>query len=156
MTTELAIPPNLETQLHTLCPDSPPEDIAAVLYAVTFFLRKAKELKEALDAKMIEKIEETGQPIVIGNICYTVSDPPVTKCMDLRGTLEALLEACGGDLDKVAGCIASQGWKHGACKSHLPADRYAELFETTRPKKLVAGEVVKQLQALNTDFAKAG
>jgi hypothetical protein len=101
---------------------------------------------------MIEKIELTGQPITIGPVVYTIGDPPVTKCLDLRGTLEALFEACEGDVGKVAECLASNGWKHGACRSVLPAEKYGELFETTRPKKLVEGVAVKRLQAVNTEF----
>jgi hypothetical protein len=94
MTTDLA---TLETQIHVLSPDAPVGDIGAARYAVDFLIRRAKELKDALDEKMIEKIDLTGQPIVIGPVVYTIGDPPVTKCLDLRGTLEALFEACEGE-----------------------------------------------------------
>jgi hypothetical protein len=144
----------IETSIHCLTPDSPPEDIAAVLYKLEFAMRQGKELKAVLEAKMIEKIQETGQPITIGPVVYTIGDPPVTKCLDLRGTLEALFEACEGDVGKVAECLASNGWKHGACQSILPAEKYAGLFETTRPKKLVEGKVVKQLQSFNKEFVR--
>lgn len=128
-----------------------------LLSAITVNVAKLREMKAAVEAKMVEKIKATGQDIVIGPVRYYVGKEKKTKCLDYAGTVNAILAACGGDVDRLAGCLASDAFKHGTVRALFEefedADSFRRLFETVEVEDLKTGKPTKKLLSVNTAFA---
>ncbi len=127
-----------------------------VLSALTF-CKRLREIASDLSAQA-EKgamgfIEANGD-IVDGEKRYYVAPNKTTKCVDLRGTMAALLTAAGGDEEVVYGCMSASAWKHGAVKKNLPPEVYEKLFETKETKGLEEGKPTKRLQTFDPEFQR--
>lgn len=113
-----------------------------------------KELSAQVEAGVIAWIKRNG-PIIDGTVKHYVGVAKTTKCVSVRDTLEAVLEASGGDYDAVVACLASSAWKHGACAKLLPADRYGKLFVTDAADELKEGVAKpEKLQKIDERFIK--
>jgi hypothetical protein len=130
------------------------DDLGTLRSQLAFFATKLKEMRALLDEKMIEIIKETGQDITIGPIRYYAGIEKKTKCIEHMATLTALFEAAGGDIAVVAGCIASDGLKPGACKSILGEVEFPKHFDTIEVNVVKEGKPSKKLMSTNDEFTK--
>lgn len=129
------------------------ETLAMLADRLKFFGERIREMRRLLDDRMLEAIEETKQDIVVGPIRYYAGIKKETKCIDHAKALAALFEACGGDVDRVAECIASNGLKHGACKGVL-TDKYDQHFKVEEKPELKEGVPKKSLLQINENFTR--
>lgn len=129
------------------------DDLGTLRGQLAFFASKLKEMRALLDEKMLEIIAETGQDIQIGPIRYYAGLDKKTKCLDHLAALLALFETAAGDVAIVAGYIASDGLKPGACKSIL-GDAFTKHFETTEVPVVKEGKPSKKLMTSNDEFMK--
>jgi hypothetical protein len=127
-----------------------------VLIALNFTKRLrelAKELSDQAEAASIAWIQQNGE-IIDGDVRFYVAPNKVTKCLDVKATLGAVLEVSGGDLDAVTECLSSSAWKHGATKKML-GDKADQFFETVETADLKTGIGAKRLQKVDQKFIKA-
>lgn len=129
-----------------------------VLLAINFHDRLkqvSNDLGKQLNAAACKFIKANGD-IICGTVRYYVGVDKTVKCKDVKGTLELMLSSAEGDMDRVAACLSSDAWKHGACKEVLGDKVWAEAFETTSKDKLEEGKAPKQpsLKKIDTKFLK--
>ncbi len=110
-----------------------------------------RQIKERYEQAAVAYIKANGE-IRSGERRLWVEPNTTVKCTDVKGTLQALLEVTGGDLEAVVGCLASDAWKQGQTRKVL-GDRAEGLFETkvTSKVKSEGGEAkeVERLQDVN-------
>jgi hypothetical protein len=148
----------IEHGVWTITPGTPVEDIADVLGKLEWLIRRAKEVKDELEARMVEKIQTTGEDIVIGECRYFVGTSKSVKCIDPKTTLEEILTASGGDVGKVVDCLSANAFKYGTVRRFFEEagqfQTYSRLFETVEADELRTGKPVKRLQRVNEAFVK--
>ena len=114
----------------------------------------AKELSAQVEQGVIKLIKVKG-PIIDGSIKYYVGVAKTTKCVSVRDTLEAVLEASSGDYDAVVSCLSANAWKHGQCGKLLSPDQYAKLFVVSEDDELREGKAKpEKLIKFDERFAK--
>ena len=115
-------------------------------------------LKET-KAQVIESAEEfirDNGPVECGSVVYflgVTKKPP--KCIDVPGTIEALMQACQGDFEKFCEHLAANAIKYGAAKATLPPREYDLLFKVEEVEELQceeAAKAAKKLQKLDRRF----
>lgn len=124
-----------------------------VLTALEFVKRLGevqRELKERVNKAAISYIQAHG-PIEDGTRKFYVGPNKTTKCKDLRGTVAAVLDAAGGDVDAMVDCLSTDAFKPGATKKLLK-DRAGEFFETKETNKLEFEASVPKLQETDSRF----
>ena len=128
-------------------------DLLTALGLVARLKEIVKELSASAEAGAIAWIQANGE-FQEGSVRYYVAANKTTKCPDQRAALEAVLEAGGGDLDKLAEMLASGAFKPGACRKFLPPEKFAALFVTTETADLKEGVAKPRLQVVNTEFQR--
>jgi len=147
----------IEADICAITTTTPIERVAEVYSAMSFVRERAKELQGILEQQLFEWIEVNG-PIHIGETILfvgTVRKPP--KCQNLPATVEAILQACGGDFDQFCQHLSANAIKPGACKQTLSAEKYAELFKVEEREELQCEEAAKaerKLQKADQRFIK--
>ena len=101
----------------------------------------ARELTEQVEAGAIAWVQAHGE-IIDGDVRYYVGANKSVKCRDVKGTLGAVLEVTGGDLDAVIECLSSGAFKPAKTKALL-GKRADEFFETTETMDLKTGAAGK-------------
>jgi hypothetical protein len=114
------------------------EQVLAAMNCVAAFKEAARDLSERMEAATIAWIGHNGD-LVDGDIRYYVGPNKSTKCLDLPGTLRALLEVSGGDLDAVVEVLSSGAFKPAKAKEVL-GERADGLFETKETTDLKTGK----------------
>lgn len=109
-----------------------------------------RELKDRMEQATIKYIQAHG-PIEDGTKRYYVAANKSTKCVDVRRTVEALLNAVGGDVDAFTDCLSSGAFKPAATKKVL-GEAGADLFVTTETPDLKTGEIKPRLQCADERF----
>lgn len=130
------------------------EEVLNALNFMDALSEATRELKARLEAAAIKWIEANGE-LEFGDIRYYVGPNKTTKCLNLSGTLEALLTATGGDFEAVVRCLSTSAFKHGACREALPESEYNALFKTEEVMDLKEGKPKgPRLQKVNERFLK--
>ena len=127
---------------------SPQEQGAALLSvrnAVSVTKQRLREIDDLLTEQLLAWMGQNGDLVVSEDVRLYPGTKKTTRCNDVRACLEALIDASHGELDQVAGCLASSAWKHGACRIVLDEkwDRhFTETVEadvlTGKPRRVVA------------------
>lgn len=116
------------------------DSIAAKLAMMEAIWQWAKDAKSAIEQSAIERLKEIGGSVRVGEICYWVGrekkDP---KCVNIKATVEALMDATGGDFEKFCQHLSANAIKHGAAKKTLGPDEFARLFRQETVDKLQSG-----------------
>jgi hypothetical protein len=154
-TTESAVtridPPDKLTQLQTrvlsINEDMPTDDVLAISEAIDSAYERIKELRAMRDEAMITYLIEHG-PIESGEMLYCASKDKTVKCRDNGAAFLAVADAAGGDVETIAGVLASGAFKHGACRTLL-GDTWDEHFETIERDKI-------KFSKISTRFLKKG
>lgn len=114
------------------------EQVLAAMNYTGLVKEAARDLSERMEAATIAWIGKNGD-LVDGDIRYYVGPNKSTKCLDLPGTLRALLEVSGGDLDAVVEVLSSGAFKPGKAKEVL-GEKADGLFETKETTDLKTGK----------------
>jgi hypothetical protein len=128
------------------------EDLAAthdealeLIQIVAGMKQRIREIDNRMQAAAIAWIEANGD-LDAGNTRYYVGTEKVTKCNGNAGAIDSLFAAAHGDMDAVAGCLASDALKHGACRKLLGDTDFAKHFTTTERPDLKTGAPKKGLR----------
>lgn len=128
-------------------------DVLTAINLHTRLKEITKGLGYLIDNAAVEYINKNGD-ITCGDIRYYVGTTTYTKCKDVKGTLQTLLDVTGGDLEKIATCLASDAWKAGATRVVL-VDQFDTCFSTEKRMEMKEGKPVavkKSLQSVNMKF----
>jgi hypothetical protein len=145
----------IEAAALVLSPAAPAEALADVLGRLEQLKRRVREADALLKAQVLEWVTVNG-PVTIGETRYWAGHRKVTTCPDQAAAVTALLAATGGDLDAVAGCLAADALKPGACRAALPPGEFDRLFRVEERPELRAGKPARRLMSCNTQFAGKG
>lgn len=142
----------LQTTALTTPADGPIEAFAEILSRLDGIKSKVRDAEKIIKARVKEWMEEHEVKRIElgdGRYWYLGHDSDWDNT-DVPGTIEALLEANGGDVRALAEFVASGGLKPGACRNVLPADKRDVLFVKVKrtvlkdgtpvAKKLIAGD----------------
>lgn len=143
--------PSLEKQVLALGTSAPAEAVADVLNRVQVLTREIKRVKDLWEQIAIEWIQANGD-LQIGDMRYYVGHPKTTKCNDIPATVEALMQATGGDFRAFCECLSAGAIKHGAAKKVLAESDFARLFSVTEQTSLEEGKPTKKLCSVNERF----
>jgi len=143
----------IENRLIGLSPEIGADDVLAWLDLTSVLLSRAKEIRRTLEQFAVAWITQNG-PIEFGDTKYTVGDEKVVKCVDIPGCARRVLEACGGDLDRMCAYLASSPFKYGSVRSLIGDDAFARVFSTEYRPKLVDGRPQKQLIRTDKRFSR--
>lgn len=144
----------LTTEITVLGETTPTETLLEAGDKIARLGEVYKEVKQLWEAKMIERIESFG-PIQDGDWLYRVGNPPETKCVNLPGTVQALLETLGGDFDRFCEHLSSGAIKHGAARQTLADADFHRLFTVTREPELQKDEAMpRRLNKVNVAFIR--
>lgn len=119
---------------------------------IAFLKEFTKEMSARWDSLMLANCEANGDQ-VIGDIRYYAGIEKKTVCEDAAKGLETILECAGGDFGKVAEMLASNPFKHGACREVL-GNRWGDVFTVVEKLELKEGKPSKKLIAINGRFVK--
>jgi hypothetical protein len=122
-------------------------------------LQWAKEQDRRLKEAMTRHIQMTGRDLVIGTVRYYVGTKKDTKDRSPRHTLEVLLEAVAGDLDKLAEALSTNAIKHGAARTILiealgedaGRSKWVECFVVEEKTELKEGKPVRVKELVKVD-----
>ena len=152
----------METDLIRTCtdaacaiiePDATRDQVLAALDFTARLREVARELTEQVEVGAIAWVQAHGD-IEDGEKRYYVAPNKSVKCLDVKGTLGAVLEVAGGDLDAVIECLSSGAFKPAKTKALL-GERADEFFETTETADLKTGAAGKpRLQKFDPKFIR--
>lgn len=112
-----------------------------------------RAMKEHVESAATKWVQANG-PFEDGTTRYYVGTAKKTKCRNLRATVEAIMQATGGDLDALVDCLASDAFKPGETRKTL-GDDFPKCFDVTEAVDLKSGAVKPpKLQVVDTKFLK--
>jgi hypothetical protein len=150
MTTDLA---TVESLILSI-PAADVEQLSEAIGKLKALKALVRELDRMFGEKMLERLDAHG-PVEVGEVRYYAGFETETLSGDPAEVLTALLEATGGDIGTVAGCLCSQPFKHGCCKAILDLDVYNRLFTTIEKQRAKEGKPQRKVLAANTKFMEA-
>jgi hypothetical protein len=126
---------DVETAIARITPAATVEQVADVMGRMEVLARKVREAQKVMEETVIAYIEENG-PFEIGPVRWYVRWPDDTKSLDNADTLEATVEASGGDVRGASACLSAQPFRIGACRKLLAPDVFNRCFRTERRARL--------------------
>lgn len=129
------------------------DDVLTAIDIDVFAGQVLAALRRTLKAALVAWVEKNGE-VTRGDVRYYVGTEKRTKCIDQKGTLTAVLDATGGDVDRLVDCLAAGAFKSGATSRVLDEDTYSKLFKTEEVKDLKTGKPKRVLVAADPRFMK--
>lgn len=138
--------------------DAPADQVADVWNRWQAFKRLMAATDAGIKASVLEWCEARGSLNVGGGQRLYAGTKKETKCLDVRGALEALITETGGDIDAVAAVLSSQPFKDAAAKVAAGPAKAAEFWRTAEVSDLKTGVAVRELKQIDDNFPlrKAG
>lgn len=127
------------------------DDVLTTINVVDRLKQLTRELAAKSDAAVVAWLEQHGD-IECGEVRYYAGVNKTTKCEDKSAAVGALLDATGGDVDKLSECLASDGLKPGMCRAVLGDKKFGALFVTKETADLKTGKPVKRVQKFDRRF----
>ena len=100
----------------TLNEDSPPERFEETRGVLDALKDRIRELDETWKAAALARCIEHGEMVLMGHRKFYAGVEKETKCVNVRGAIEGIYEATGGDFDVLVGCLSVNALKPGATK----------------------------------------
>lgn len=124
------------------------EDVLTTMGFVKRLSEVAKDCRSQFEKLAIEWIDANGE-IDDGRVRWYVGPERKTKCINTRATIEALLNATGGDIDRMAECLASDPFKPASTKALLEdaGVDHGCLFQTVEEQDLKEGKPKRALKS---------
>lgn len=135
------------------CNPASKELVASMLGEIDRLKQITRELAYKVEEIACGVITQHGD-IVIGEVRYYVGPEKTTKCISKGGTLEALLDAKGGDFEAVCEMLSSDPFKYGAMRAAIGEEPFAKLFKTETKVDLKTGKPLRGLQKADGRFSK--
>lgn len=147
------IPSSIQAKVLSLPEDATVEQMAEARFLVDALKSFTRDMEKAIDERFLDIIVKHG-PVTIGEVRYYEGTKKTTKCVDVYGAVQALLNALGGDLGTFCrDYLCGQPLKYGAAREPL-GGAWDRFFKVEEEPKLSEGKPVKQLQKIDTRFLK--
>lgn len=143
----------LESSIAAIDATTPHDVVAEIVTRVDYFKGAAKQLDTLLKEALLEYLNEPGKELIIGENRYYIGTKKKVVSGDKGKLLEALLESSGGDFEAVAEVLASQPFKHGACKGVL-GDAWGDHFTELVEDDVKTGKPKKEIKVVNDRFIR--
>lgn len=147
----------VERAVLTITTDASTNDVLDVYTRFGAFKSELKRLDELMEAAIIEWIKANGDLVMTypdGNAKrFYVGATKTTKCINPSGTLDALLESAGGDLQRVIDCLSSGCFRYAAVKKVIGEEKWGGLFKVESSDSLEEGSA-KKLKVFDSRFVK--
>lgn len=124
MSTELLAPIVLDCALAVTDTAAKAESIAEGIGMLALVKRRVRELDEAMTNDIIAWLKHNKTELVVGDVRHYVGPDKSWRCTDPKGVYEAIMQATGGDVDVMLGCLSSGAWKQGAARKVLGDTRF--------------------------------
>ncbi len=115
---------------------------------VDFLLQHLKEIKKQHTEAVIEWIKVNGE-FMVGDNLYKIGKTKTVKCLNLAKTVEAVLNACGGDFAEFVQVLSSGAFKPAATANVLGDDAEQHFLTTWKDKielKKIPTNLISQTQ----------
>lgn len=143
---------DLQDAIITINPDADTQALLELYFRLKAYIERGRDMKLMLEEKLVENLSANG-PVMVGDVQYRAGVKKTTKCMNLPGAVQALLESVGGDFDAFCQCLSSNAIKYGAAREPL-GERWDEFFKVEEQLELVEGKAKKSLIEVNTKFLR--
>ena len=137
------------------------DDLLSVLDRLDAFKKQTKLVASMIEEAVLERLKtdpdlKDGLTDPMGGRYYPGYNSRV-KCNNVRGVVEQILEATGGDLDKITDCLGSDPFKQGTVKEVVGEETHGVLFtkEKTPVIKEGKGKPKKTLQHIPAFIARS-
>lgn len=130
------------------------EDVIACRGVYEAFKRRVKEIDAAYKEAELAAVERLGGVDLGDGRRLYVGTTKRTKCRDVAATLEGLLDATQGDVERIASCLSSNAWKHGACREYL--SDWDEHFHVEEVKDVKTGKAKRAVQLADDRYSRKG
>lgn len=144
-----------EHNVLSISTETPAEVLLTMLDLAETYAARLKEIRKALEDAAIEWVKANG-PVHISpeQFYYVGREKKAPKCVSVRNTLEAILNACGGDVDAVVEHLSANALKYGECKQTLGPDEYPKHFVVEEVDKLKASPELEKLLKCDRRFMR--
>ena len=134
------------------------DDLLATYQRVLFFKEKMNEIAQSAKEVVIEWMQDNQvrEILIDSDRSYRLRRSKRVSCRDVTDTGHRLLDATGGDLDKVFSLLGSNPWKHGSCRQALGDEGYGACFETTFVEDLELKKPKIELAVHDKRFGRSG
>lgn len=130
----------LETAIERLMsPTATDEDFLGAMDTEAGLKQIVREYSARLEEAAIAYIQRRGGSVETLTARFYVGTEKVTKCRDVPRAVDAVLQACGGDLDRLKQCLASGALKQGECKAVL-GNEWGRHFDVTERLDMKTGK----------------
>jgi hypothetical protein len=143
----------LEHQVTALGGHTSTETLLAVRETCRFYQQELKRLRTLVEAEMIGRLGNGERIYVSDTVEFVLSLDKTTKCNNVPATLEAIMQAVGGDYTRTCDTLSANAIKHGAARRVLAPPDYDRLFTVTI-KKGLDEKPIKKLTRLDQKFMK--
>jgi hypothetical protein len=125
------------------------EDVLTTMGFVKRLSEVAKDCRSQFEKLAVEWIDKNGE-IEDGSVRWYVGKERKTKCVDVAGTVRAILDATGGDLERVAACLSSDPFKPASTLAMLReagGPEPSDLFVTTEVMDMKEGKPKRSMKS---------
>jgi len=144
---------SVKTAIHRLTSgNATAEDFLTVQHAVAGMKGIVREYEARAKEASLEFLQDHGE-VVSGTERYYIGNKKTTKCRDTGKALEALLTETGGDFEAVVELMASEPFKHGACRGVL-GDGWEQHFIVAEVEDVKTGKAKKEIKRIDSRFQK--
>lgn len=131
-----------------------PDEIILLRNRLAEFKRRASELLNMVDERLMVPYVKTHGEIVIGpGVKWVMKIEKTVKVRDLRQAIEGLYAATNGDFDAFVQCLSVNALKPGECRKVL-GGRFDALFETVVREDVELKQPKKVLALVNDNFTR--
>ena len=136
----------------SLSDDASDEEAAAFVVRWNAFKALVKEIDGAMKAELLRRLVHTKRDLTVGEVRYYAGDDKSTICIDIPGTVDAMLQAVKGNIEDFAAGLVAQPFKPGHVRQVLPSDVFDRLFTTNVKSTVKEGK--PKLCSINPKFIK--
>lgn len=132
------------------------EALLDVRSGIKELIAKLRDFAGEVEQALIANMERFGDiDLGDGKRLYIGSEKS-HKCLNAQATFAAILEATGGDEERMCEHLSTGAWKPGACAKTLGEKRFAELFETVIAKDVKTGSAKRLVKTYDPAFQGGG
>lgn len=146
-------PSDIEGQVLAIGSKSTREELFAALNAAEWLIARARSIDRIMKQLAIGWIDENGE-FDIGPMHYSVGFSISVKCLNVQQTGRAVLEAAGGEIDRLLSVLVAQPFKYSAVRNCIEKKLYNTLFMPYRSGRLINGVPERLLKRSDPTFVR--
>ncbi|MBC7819993.1 MAG: hypothetical protein IAG10_24180 [Planctomycetaceae bacterium] len=146
-------PFEIEREVLDLSSGSTLDSLCAALDAADWLLARARTIDRLARQIAVAWIEKNGE-FDVGPNHYCVGYAYNVRCLNIPQTANAVLEAAGGEIDRLFDVLVAQPFKHGSVRTLIGRPLHDKLFEARRTASLRNGVPERSLKRVDRRFLR--